>query len=80
MVLFLEAAHDPALRERLARGRATMEATLLPALARLGASDPQLATDALAAASKGSSCTTSADMRGSTPGPCSELVIRAALV
>ena len=30
-----------------------MEATLLPALARLGARDPQLATDALAACFEG---------------------------
>jgi DNA-binding transcriptional regulator YbjK len=53
MVLLLEAAHDPALREALARGRAAMEAALLPALAGLGARDPQLATDALAACFEG---------------------------
>lgn len=53
MVLIMEAAHDPALRDALSRGRAAMEATLLPALARLGASDPQLATDALAACFEG---------------------------
>ena len=53
MVLFMEAAHDPALRALLARGRDTMEATLLPALARLGARDPQLATDALASCFEG---------------------------
>jgi AcrR family transcriptional regulator len=53
MVLLLEAAHDPALREALARGRAAMEASLLPALARLGAADPQLATQTLAACFEG---------------------------
>ena len=53
MVLFMEAAHDPALRAALARGRGAMEAALLPALARLGAPDPQLATDALAACFEG---------------------------
>ena len=53
MVLLLEAAHDPALRAALARGRAAMEATLLPALTGLGARDPQLATDALAACFEG---------------------------
>ena len=53
MVLFLEAAHDPVLRAALAQGRATMEGMLLPALARLGARDPQLATDALAACFEG---------------------------
>ena len=53
MVLLMEAAHDPALRAALTRGRAAMEAVLMPALARLGAADPQLATDALAACFEG---------------------------
>jgi DNA-binding transcriptional regulator YbjK len=53
MVLLLEAGHDPALREALRRGRATMAATLLPTLARLGAPDPQLAVDTLAACFEG---------------------------
>jgi AcrR family transcriptional regulator len=53
MVLLLEAAHEPALWDALARGRATMEATLVPTLARLGARDPQLAADTLAACFEG---------------------------
>ena len=53
MVLLMEAAHEPRLREALSRGRRAMEATLVPALARLGARDPNLAADALAACFEG---------------------------
>ena len=42
--LFVEAGHDPDLREPLARGRAAVEAPLLLALARLGVRDPRAAT------------------------------------
>ncbi|MGY1736001.1 TetR/AcrR family transcriptional regulator [Geodermatophilus sp. SYSU D00684] len=41
--LFVEAGHDPDLRESLARGRATVEAPLVLALAGLGAGDPRAA-------------------------------------
>jgi AcrR family transcriptional regulator len=79
MVLFLEAAHDPALREQLARGRATMEGFLLPTLARLGAPDPQLAVTALAACFEGLFMH---DIRGHAPMDVRAvlgLVVRAAL-
>ena len=80
MVLFMEAAHDPALRERLARGRAAMEATLLPALARLGAPDPQSPPTCWRPASKDCSSTTSAGTPQVDARPVLELVVRAALV
>lgn len=80
MVLFMEAAHDPALRDRLARGRAAMEARLLPALARLGAPDPQLATDALAACFEGLFLHDIGRHAQIDARPVLELVVRAALV
>jgi hypothetical protein len=75
----MEAAHDPALRELLARGRATMEATLLPALARLGARDPQLATDALAACFEGLFLHDIGRHAHIDARPVLELVVRAAV-
>src|SRR3712207_61767 len=42
--LFVEAGHDPDLREPLARGRAAVEAPLVLALAGLGVRDPRAAT------------------------------------
>src|SRR5687768_5324771 len=45
--LFVEAGHDPDLREPLARGRATVEAPLVLALAGLGVRDPRAATAVL---------------------------------
>ena len=79
MVLLMEAAHDPALREALSRGRAAMEATLLPALARLGAPDPQLATDALAACFEGLFLHDLGRHAQVDARPVLELVVRAAL-
>jgi AcrR family transcriptional regulator len=80
MVLLMEAAHDPALREALSRGRAAMEATLLPALARLGAPDPQLATDALAACFEGLFLHDLGRHAQVDARPVLELVVRASLV
>ena len=79
MVLLLEAAHDPALRAALARGRATMEATLLPAFARLGAPDPQLSTDALAACFEGLFVHDIGRHARIDARPVLELVVRAAV-
>jgi hypothetical protein len=45
--LFVEAGHDADLREPLARGRATVEAPLVLALAGLGVRDPRAATAVL---------------------------------
>lgn len=53
LVLFLEAAHDPVLRERASAGRAALRAWAVPVLDRLGASDPEGAFAALAATSEG---------------------------
>ena len=80
MVLLMEAAHDPALREALSRGRAAMEATLLPALARLGAPDPQLAADVLAACFEGLFLHDLGRHAEVDARPVLDLVVRAALV
>jgi AcrR family transcriptional regulator len=80
MVLLMEAAHDPALREALSRGRAAMEATLLPALARLGAPDPQLAADTLAACFEGLFLHDLGRHAQVDARPVLELVVHAALV
>jgi len=45
--LLVEAGHDADLREPLARGRATVEAPLVLALASLGVRDPRAATAVL---------------------------------
>ena len=49
LVLFMEGAHNSAIREDLSRGRAAMMSPVVPALARLGAHDPQDAANAFAA-------------------------------
>jgi len=79
MVLLMEAAHDPALREALSRGRATMEAALLPSLVRLGAPDPQLALDAVAACFEGLFLHDLGRHALVEPRPVLDLVVRAAL-
>ena len=56
-----------------------MEATLLPALARLGAPDPQLATDALAACFEGLFLHDLGRHARIDARPVLELVVRAAL-
>jgi len=53
LVLFLEASHDPELREALARGRAAMESGIVATMARLGAPDPATAAAAVMACSEG---------------------------
>lgn len=53
LVLFLEASHDTDLREALSRGRATMEAAVTAALVRLGAPDPNVGAQAIAACCEG---------------------------
>jgi DNA-binding transcriptional regulator YbjK len=47
MVLFVEASHDPDLREALRSGRSTFADLLRPVLGRLGAPNPATATDAM---------------------------------
>jgi DNA-binding transcriptional regulator YbjK len=47
MVLFVEASHDPDLREALRAGRSTFADLLRPVLERLGAANPATAMDAI---------------------------------
>jgi DNA-binding transcriptional regulator YbjK len=53
MVLLVEASHDAALRAALAQGRAVFERLMVPALIRLGATEPEKVADALAVAFEG---------------------------
>lgn len=79
LVLFMEASHDPALREALSRGRAAMEALAVVALARLGARDPHRAATAIAACFEGLLLHRIARHDPTDPRPTFELVVRAAL-
>jgi AcrR family transcriptional regulator len=53
LVLLMEASHDPAVRAALGRGRTAMEAIVVPAVARLGASNAEVAAHALSACFEG---------------------------
>ena len=79
LVLFMEAAHDDALREHIVRGRAAMESWFVPILAGLGAKDPQAAGNALAACLEGVVLHRIARHDESDPRPVIELVVRAAV-
>ena len=79
LVLFMEASHDAALREVLNRGRAAMEATVVTALARLGAKDPVTGAAAIAACSEGLILHRIARHDSTNPRPALELVINATL-
>ena len=79
LVLFMEASHNPALREALSRGREAMEALSVVALARLGARDPQAAGIAVAACFEGFLLHRIARHDPTDPRPTFELVVRAAL-
>jgi AcrR family transcriptional regulator len=75
LVLFMEAGHDPALREALSRGRTAMTASAVPALARLGVRDPVTAAEAIAACSEGLILHRIARHDTSDPRPILELVV-----
>jgi DNA-binding transcriptional regulator YbjK len=79
LALFMEASHDPTLREALSRGRAAMESSIVPALARLGAHDPQAAANAIAACFEGLILHRIARHDDTDPRPTFELIMRAAL-
>ncbi|MGC5585827.1 MULTISPECIES: TetR/AcrR family transcriptional regulator [Ornithinimicrobium] len=79
LVLFMEASHNPALRESLGRGRATFEAALQGALAELGATDPVAATRAMMACAEGLILHRVARHDDSDIRPVLELVVRAVL-
>ncbi|MCK0113262.1 TetR family transcriptional regulator [Ornithinimicrobium sp. F0845] len=53
LVLFMEASHDPVLREALGRGRAEIETALEPVLRALGAQDPGASAGAIMACAEG---------------------------
>jgi len=53
LVLFVEASHNEALREALSRGRATLGAGITTALAEMGAPDPEVAAESIAACFEG---------------------------
>jgi DNA-binding transcriptional regulator YbjK len=53
LILFLEASHDAALRERAQRGRELLMTWAVQLFERLGAPDPDAAAFAVAAASEG---------------------------
>src|SRR5690348_1887479 len=53
MVLWVEAATNPQVRQALLRGRATMASMLLPALAGLGVRDPLAVSDTIGACVQG---------------------------
>jgi DNA-binding transcriptional regulator YbjK len=79
LVLFMEASHDPVLREALWRGRAVIASALEPALRSLGAREPRTATAALMAASEGLLLHRIARHDETDVRPVLELVTRAAL-
>jgi len=53
LALFVEAGHDPGVRDALARGRSLVEGPIRPALADLGAPDPTLAVQIIATCFEG---------------------------
>ncbi|WP_122261747.1 TetR/AcrR family transcriptional regulator [Ornithinimicrobium cerasi] len=79
LVLFMEASHNPALRESLGRGRAAWEATLQKALRELGASETVASTRAVMACAEGLILHRVARHDDSDIRPILELVVRAAL-
>ena len=79
LVLFMEASHNAALRDALARGRAAMEAVAVVALARLRAREPHTAGTAVAACFEGLLLHAIARHDPTDPRPVFELVVRAAL-
>ena len=79
LVLFMEGSHDAGLRAALTRGRAERVATVVPALAELGARDPRAAGAAIAACFEGFILHNIARHDDADPRPTFDLVVRAAL-
>ncbi|KRF05401.1 transcriptional regulator [Arthrobacter sp. Soil782] len=79
LVLFMEASHDPALREALWRGRALIATALEPVLRGLGARDPHTAAGAVMACSEGLILHRIARHDETDVRPILDLVVRAAL-
>ena len=79
LVLFMEANHNPVLREALSRGRASMGTALLDALAEMGAHDPDAAAAAIAACFEGLILHRIARHDDADPRPIFETVVSGAL-
>jgi DNA-binding transcriptional regulator YbjK len=79
LVLFMEASHNPAIREAISRGRAAMASSATDALARLGARDPLAGAAAVMACAEGLILHRIARHDDSDPRPAIALVVRAAL-
>jgi hypothetical protein len=79
LVLFMEASHDPALRETLGQGRTILEAALQRVLYDLGASDTGASAQAIMACAEGLILHRVARHDDSDIRPVLDLVVRAAL-
>ncbi|MBD8062336.1 TetR/AcrR family transcriptional regulator [Oceanitalea stevensii] len=79
LTLFMEASHDPALRQTLGEGRAVLEAALKEALGTLGASDAGASARAIMACAEGLILHRVARHDDADVRPVVELVVRAAL-
>lgn len=79
LILFMEAAHEPSLREVVSRGRATMQAAVEGALGGLGAPDPATAAAAVMACAEGLILHRIVRHDSSDSRPALGLVVRAAL-
>jgi AcrR family transcriptional regulator len=77
--LFVEAGHNPDLREPLARGRALLEAQLVLALAGLGAPDPRAATAVVVPCIQGLLLRHISRLDDADPRPVVSRVVQAAL-
>lgn len=78
LVLFMEASHDPALRETLGRGRVVLETALRQALHDLGVSDTLASARAIMACAEGLILHRIARHDDSDIRPVLNLVVRAA--
>ncbi|GGF05085.1 TetR/AcrR family transcriptional regulator [Mycetocola zhadangensis] len=79
LVLFMEASHNPELREALSRGRATLGAAVVSSLAEMGASDPEAAAEAMASCFEGLLLHRIARQVFTDPRPVFEAVVHGAL-
>lgn len=79
LMLFMEASHNTELREALSRGRATIEAAVVPALASMGAMNPQVAAETVAACFEGLILHSIARDASTDPRPIFAAVVAGAL-
>ncbi|NUU17834.1 TetR family transcriptional regulator [Cellulomonas humilata] len=79
LVLFMEASHDPTLRDALAAGRQALEGEVVSVLARLGSPDPATGAAAVMACAEGLILHRIARGDETDPRRALELVTRAAL-